>query len=169
MLDKEKIAEMPSKQLTKYLKDNINELSDEEYEHLYTIRQNKWNRERGKRIDKIDYEILKNLVKEQNNKERCCYILNIDTKTLDKHLRVDFEMTWSEWHGRYKADGISKIQNAGYRKAMDGDTIMIKYFLDNEGGYSTKITTEQKISIRDISDEDLAKLDREIDDELEED
>jgi hypothetical protein len=108
-------------------------------------------------ISKKDLRQIETMAGLGFNQKQICSVLDISVDTLRRRLK-DGDQYLSAVVTKGKTEALSKVAKKAYSMAVSGNTGMIKYFLNCQGGWSEK----QQISLIDeIEVEDNRTLERE--------
>lgn len=67
----------------------------------------------------IDWKTAEGLAKIQCTEEEICNILDVDDKTLVKHIRKKYKLSFSEWHKKHAAGGKASLRRRLFQQAHD--------------------------------------------------
>lgn len=79
--------------------------------------------------------------------------MGISTDTIEKYIRLEFNMTFSEYKATHFDDTIWQIKRAVINKAFGGNIEAAKYVLSNKSDWIEK----KEISVDDVSDRELVE------------
>lgn len=67
----------------------------------------------------IDWKTAEGLAKIQCTEQEICSILDIDDKTLVKHIKKKYGISFSDWHKKHSANGRASLRRRLFQQAHD--------------------------------------------------
>ena len=108
----------------------------------------------------LDYKVFDALVQFKVSNRFCADYMGLSPKTIERRLREDHDMTFSEYQ-KLKSENVSlRLQQKAISIAMNGNVTMMIFCLKNMAGWSDNLKSE----INDISDTPTFKLVKERED-----
>lgn len=98
------------------------------------------------------------LLQADPSKRFCGEYLNCSEDKIERAIRKEFDMTFTEYKATKLEHTVHAIKQAAISKAMGGNGDMIKYVLSNIGNWTDK----KEMAIEDISDRELVEAVRAI-------
>ena len=117
------------------------------------------NGEIGPPIKDIDFEDFEKCCQMQCTKEEIAGWFEIDEDTLDKRVTEHYNLPYSAVYKKYSANGKCSLRRRQFRRASNGDRVMMIWLGKQYLGQSEKI--EQKVEQLDLSaipDHEIEKL-----------
>ena len=107
---------------------------------------------------KLDYKVLDAIIQFKVSSRFCAEYLGTSVKTMERRLREDHDMTFTEYQ-KLKSERISlKLQQKAIQTALGGNITMMIFCLKNMAGWSDKIESENNDSLKIQIDVDDSKL-----------
>lgn len=73
----------------------------------------------GRPPKEINWDAAEELAKIQCTEEEICNVLDVDDKTLTKHIKLKYDLTFSEWYKKYSSDGKASLRRRLFDAAHD--------------------------------------------------
>jgi hypothetical protein len=123
----------------------------------------------GRKNKHFDWVLLETLCQRKLTKEHCADKLGVDETTIENRIKEKHGVDFSTFRQRKTANVCLQLVQKGIDIALDGDTQMLRYMLDNFMDFSKKVdhkSTDGSMSprpsttvdIKDLSIEELQVL-----------
>lgn len=96
----------------------------------------------------FDYNVFDALMQFKVSKEFCADYMKVSKNTIDRKLKKDFNVTFSEYSVVKMARTGYKLQQKAIEMALSGNTVMMIFALKNLAEWSDKV--ENKITASEI-------------------
>lgn len=98
----------------------------------------------GRKLTNLNFELIDGAISIGADVKQCLYILEtkgvkIDAKTLQRHIRRKFDMTYSEYRDSRMTPTKVKLVQTAIRKALEGNTVLMIFCLKNLCGWSDRV------------------------------
>lgn len=93
---------------------------------------------------KLNYDALDALLQFKTTKKFCSDYLGISEDTIERRLREDKDMTFTQYHELKMGRTGIKLQQKAIEQALSGNATLMIFALKNLAGWSDKI--DQKLS-----------------------
>ena len=85
---------------------------------------------KGQNFDKEKFE---EMCEHQHTQRYICAKFNMTSKTLHKYIMKNYGYSWSHVYAVLRSKGIGAVKEALYKKAVGGDTVAMKLYLERYG------------------------------------
>lgn len=94
--------------------------------------------QKGKPVT-VDRQQLEGLAKIHCTFEEMMHFFDCSRDTLENRIREYYDLTVKEFITKYQSQGKVSLRREGFRQALKGDKVMLKFHLENYTGMSNKI------------------------------
>lgn len=102
---------------------------------------------KGRKKNEINWEILNALVQFKVTKGFCADYLDISEDTIERRIKENFDMTFTEYNKLKMSKTGYKLQQKAISMALDGNTVMMIFALKNLANWTDKNEVETNASI----------------------
>ena len=97
----------------------------------------------GRPLKKIDWKTAESLAGIQCTGEEIASVLNIDYDTLERRIRQEFKISFTDWFKKHSAKGKVSLRRRQFRSAIDDGSVPMQIWLGKQYlGQSDKIESE---------------------------
>lgn len=115
--------------------------------------------ETGAKIKDIDFRDFEKCCQMQCTQEEICGWFEIDEETLVRRVTAHYNCSFSEAYKRFSANGKASLRRRQFRKAQNGDRVMMIWLGKQYLNQSEKIEQRvQEINLQDVPTHEIEAL-----------